>query len=323
MARRPRQCQIYCVATSYEPSVLRIPAPCSTRGEILGSQESGDIFFTELRCCASESHRLVADRACFRLLLTGSYRERSRNQTSLVEPLTVAFRPAGLEYNDDIGEHGAHFFVVELGDFWRDRICGIETPLADLHGSELLWLALHLYREYTRLPDPFAPMAIEGLMMQMLAVVARAKARAGHGVAPPWLQRVIARLHAGLSEEDGLKDLAAVAHVHPVHLSRGFRRFTGLTFGEYVQRLRVQGACRQLLNADATLAGIAGLAGFADQSHLTNVFRHVTGFTPAVLRNLLPSSVETTPQLRPSAMTFYPIPDTVHPSSPMLTLGSR
>jgi AraC family transcriptional regulator len=290
---------------------------------MLGSQESGGIVLTELRRCGHEPCKRFAERASFRLLLSGSYRERLRNQSCLYEPLTVVFRPSGFEDQEDAGEDGAHFFCFELGGLWLDRVRGHEIPLVDLHGGDLLWLALHVYREYTRMPDPFAPLAIEGLVMQMLAALARTRARICHGAPPPWLQRVISRLHAGLGEDDGLRDLAAVARVHPVHLSRAFRRFTGLTFGEYVQRLRVQGACRHMLNSSLTLGEIASLAGFADQSHLTNVFRTITGFTPAVLRDLLPSSSEHAQQFRPSPPTFHPLPDTLHPSSPMLALGSR
>ena len=289
---------------------------------MLGSQECGVIVLTELRRCGPETYQRFAERPSFRLLLNGSYRERLRNQSCLYQPLTVVFRPSGIEYHEDAGEDGSHFFCIELGGPWQDRVRGLETSLADLHGGDLLWLALHVYREYTRLPDPFAPLAIEGLMMQMLATLTRMLARIRHAGPPPWLQRAISRLHAGLGEDDGLRDLAALAHVHPVHLSRAFRRFTGLTFGESVQRLRVQCACRSMLNPSLTLGEIASLAGFADQSHLTNVFRTITGFTPAVLRDLLPSS-ENAQQLRPSLATFHPMPDTLHPSSPMLALGSR
>ena len=255
------------------------------------------------------------------MLLSGSCRERLPNQSCLREPLTVVFQPAGSAQSEEFGA-GTLVFTIELGGTWQDRAYRLQAPVADLHGGDLLWLALHTYREYTRLPDPGAPLAIEGLVMQMLADGARKGARARNGVPPLWLQRVLSRLHAGHGGEEGLKDLALVAHVHPVHLSRGFRRFTGFTFGEYLQRLRVQCACRHMLNPILTLGEIANLAGFADQSHLTNVVRTITGFTPAVLRDLLPADPEGTEQLRPSEQVFHPVQDTAHPTSPMFALGS-
>ena len=323
MAGPARACQIYGVATSLEPIAAHDDGERQANGfPVSGSPELRGLALMESRCRPSEPFRRVSERPCFRLLLAGSYRELSRNQSALYEPVTLVYEPTGLDYRAEAGENGAHFFTIELAEPWLNRVCGIDTLVADLHGGDLLWLALHVYREYTSLPNPFAAIAIEGLVMQILATLARIRWRARQGSPPPWLQRVLARLHSGLSEDDSLKDLAALAHVHPVHLSRGFRRFTGTTFGEYVQRLRVHAACRELLHADATLAAIAINAGFADQSHLTNVFRHITGFTPAVLRDLLPSFADPGSALHPRAIRFHPIPGPLHPTSPMLTFGS-
>ena len=51
----------------------------------------------------------------------------------------------------------------------------------------------------------------------------------------------------------------------------------GCTVGEYLRRLRIERAAEQLSRGDAPLAEIALTAGFADQSHFSNVFRRRTG----------------------------------------------
>jgi AraC family transcriptional regulator len=311
------------VTISSEPAnVLVNHLQDGTSGHVLNSQESGGVILTERTHRASQEFQRVAVRASFRVLLAGSYHERWRNQAGFFRPLTVVFQPQGAESRTEVDEDGAHIFEIELDESWQTRIGPTETLVADLYGGDLLWLGLHIYREYTRMPNPFAALAIEGLVMQMLATATRMRARARQGAPPPWLQRAIARLHGSLGENAGLNDLAKVAHVHPVHLSRMFRRFTGLTFGEYVQRLRVQFACRQLLNPSATLAGIASLAGFADQSHLTNVFRNITGLTPAVLRDLLPTFDESSHPVHCTSEAFHPTPVTVRPATAMFMLGS-
>jgi transcriptional regulator GlxA family with amidase domain len=65
-----------------------------------------------------------------------------------------------------------------------------------------------------------------------------------------------------------------------------FRRVFRATVGEYVRRLRVDAAQRMLTNSDISLAQIALETGFADQSHLTRVFRRATGLTPKLYRAL-------------------------------------
>jgi AraC family transcriptional regulator len=72
--------------------------------------------------------------------------------------------------------------------------------------------------------------------------------------------------------------------VHPTHLARTFRRFHGRSLGDYVTGLRMQRVCRALSETEDPLAAIATDAGFADQSHLTHIFRDVVGTTPARYR---------------------------------------
>jgi AraC family transcriptional regulator len=107
--------------------------------------------------------------------------------------------------------------------------------------------------------------------------------------APPWLARVLDKLHAECCARLTLDDLSAAAGVHPVHLSRVFRRFQREGIGEYTRRLRVRASCRYLLEQELPLAEISLLTGFADQSHFTREFRRITGLTPHAFRSQLRS----------------------------------
>ncbi|HVR24536.1 MAG TPA: AraC family transcriptional regulator [Candidatus Polarisedimenticolia bacterium] len=96
-------------------------------------------------------------------------------------------------------------------------------------------------------------------------------------------------MHQEFSDKIRMCDLADQAGVHPVHLARAFRRTERLTPGEYLQRLRVRAACRKLHDAEYPLAAIAMECGFADQSHLTRIFRKFTKTTPEQFRRTLRS----------------------------------
>lgn len=78
--------------------------------------------------------------------------------------------------------------------------------------------------------------------------------------------------------------MARSVGVHPVHLATTFRRHFGSTIGEYVRRLRIDFATRQIASSEESLCNIALAAGFADQSHFSKVFRQQTGMTPGVFR---------------------------------------
>ena len=72
--------------------------------------------------------------------------------------------------------------------------------------------------------------------------------------------------------------------VHPVTLARGFRKAYGCSVGAYLRWLRVARAARRLAETEAPLAEVALAAGFADQSHFSNVFRRETGLSPSQFR---------------------------------------
>jgi AraC family transcriptional regulator len=98
------------------------------------------------------------------------------------------------------------------------------------------------------------------------------------------------KLHAERCARATLDDLSAAAGVHPVHLSRVFRRFQREGIGEYARRLRIRTACRYLFERELPLTEISLLTGFADQSHFTREFRRVAGLTPHAFRSqLLPA----------------------------------
>jgi AraC family transcriptional regulator len=74
--------------------------------------------------------------------------------------------------------------------------------------------------------------------------------------------------------------------VHPVYLACAFRRHYRSTVGEYVRRLRVEFACRELSATRAPLAQVALAAGFADQSQFSRTFKRVVGLTPTEYRKM-------------------------------------
>jgi len=142
---------------------------------------------------------------------------------------------------------------------------------------------MKMYREFHE-TDAVDDLVVESLLAEMLACVARMR-RENRVLCPPaWLRRIIEKLTAEYSERLTLDDLSREAGVHPVHLSRVFRKCLGVGIGEHVHRLRIRAACEQMLTPEISMAEISVAAGFADQSHFTRAFRRATGMTPAAFR---------------------------------------
>jgi AraC family transcriptional regulator len=217
--------------------------------------------------------------------LKGNYWEQFGRKRVNYKPLTAMFHPPGTTHLDEIGPHGGRFFGVEVKPVWMDRLracLGAVDLDSSLHEGELAWLALRLYREH-RQADACSMLTIEGLVLEMLALVGRMReVKEPHG--PSWLARVMELLNEEFRSNLKVQEIANEVGVHPFHLSRVFRNVQRQTIGEYVQKLRVDYACKQLAQPDSDLASVALASGFADQSHFTRVFKNVTGMTPGAFR---------------------------------------
>jgi AraC family transcriptional regulator len=106
----------------------------------------------------------------------------------------------------------------------------------------------------------------------------------------PWLSAIVERIAERPGRRPSLQDLSEQAGVHPMHLTRTFRRRRGCSIGEFHRRMRVDAAVRTLLMGPLPLAELALTFGYCDQSHFTHEFVRFTGTTPArVLRAFAPS----------------------------------
>lgn len=156
--------------------------------------------------------------------------------------------------------------------------------------GRLTALMFKLYKEFV-ISDEASPLAIEGLVLEMLAEVSRRKPGRDSRTPPRWMILVIDFLEDRYRERITLEEVASAAGVHPVHLARQFRRYKRCTIGEYIRRLRIERACRELSTSNGSLSAIAAGVGFADQSHFSRTFKHVVGLTPAEYRANLPMLV--------------------------------
>lgn len=90
------------------------------------------------------------------------------------------------------------------------------------------------------------------------------------------------RKHA--DEDLSLESVAHACHKNSSTLRKLFREQLGMTFSDYINRLRVERAMDLLRDPHKSLAEIAVDVGFYDQSHFGKVFRQISGYTPALYR---------------------------------------
>ena len=82
-----------------------------------------------------------------------------------------------------------------------------------------------------------------------------------------------------------LADVARAVGTSPYHLTRSFKRVTGLSLHAYRLQLRLQAGLERAVGGEP-LDRIAVDCGFAHHSHFTATFREHFGTTPSVLRKI-------------------------------------
>lgn len=91
-----------------------------------------------------------------------------------------------------------------------------------------------------------------------------------------------------LCEKLRLPDIAAQVFIHPDYLSVLFKKETGETITRYIQKRRVQEACRFLRFSHYPITDIAGYFQFSSQSAFTKVFKQFQSLTPKQYRDQSP-----------------------------------
>jgi AraC family transcriptional regulator len=219
----------------------------------------------------------------FSMLLAGTYRERFGGATWDGRPLDMVLRPPQAEHCDEIGPRGATFLCVDVTqDYWDSlAAAGIRLERRAFESRRMSNTALRLLRAIHDRPAGCRP-ATEALVTEMIGEYA-AEGRRPASRAPRWLADLDERLRADPGGAR-LSAIAAELGLHPVHVSRVFKRHHGVTLSQHLRELRLRRAARDLLATDEPIAALAGRHGFADQSHLTRALSRAAHWTPAGLR---------------------------------------
>lgn len=162
----------------------------------------------------------------------------------------------------------------------------LDPLVRDAAVAQLLW------RLHRALEAAAPPLARDVLLAEALVALAARHGERAHrppakGGNMPAIRRIRDYLHAAFAEEITLDRLAAIAGMSRFHLSRQFRRATGLPPHTYLLQLRLREA-RRLLAAGEAPAEVAAAVGFVDQSHFTRRFKGAYGITPAVFARAAP-----------------------------------
>lgn len=228
------------------------------------------------------------ENAYFTFILAGCVIEGNKKETYNCTPGSLLFHN-WQESHYNIKPRGfTRGFHIELEHKWFQTL---DIDLRSLQGSinlkhpDLRILMFNIFKE-SIINDSCSTLSIQALLAMLLSRMALTK-EASSGKTPVWVPALREMLHDTPPENWSLGALADNLGIHPVHLSRDFKKYFGCTLGEYIRRIKVQQSLSLLLDKDLSLTEIALAAGFADQSHFIRCFKAVNGLKPSHYRNIL------------------------------------
>ena len=237
-----------------------------------------------------ELTRHFHEHAYLSYVLDGPYLESYGGSESVTcAPGVLRYLPPG-QNHANVFDEGSHCLIVEVENQALRRVeehsKALDRP-GEIQGIASTWLGRRLNHEF-RQKDDLAPVALEGILLEILAEGARkVEAVADSNAAlPRWLSIARDYMEANALRAVRLAEIAAAAGVHRVHLSREFRRCFSTTAGEYLRRKRIEHACHLVAASEMPLAEIATKCGFSDQSHFSATFRSKMGLTPGRYRQM-------------------------------------
>jgi AraC family transcriptional regulator len=230
------------------------------------------------------------ERATVAVILNGSFDGLMQRSSRPCPAATILTEPAGEPHGNLFERAGARVLTIQP-DSSRlellEPLTGVLNEVNHLRDLAVTTLARRAAAEM-RAPDQVTPFAVEGLILELLALTARLRGTRAIGAErqpPPWLGEARELLHGCYRERLRVADVASAVGVHPVHLARVFHVHLGTTVGAYARGLRLAWAAGRLTHSDDLIAQIAVQAGFFDQSHFTRAFKRHFGLTPLAYRN--------------------------------------
>lgn len=256
-----------------------------TQGDRLDVLDVGDFVLTRTR--HRGELRLPAHahaESTITLVLRGGFVESFGRTRVDCRAGSALVKPAGVEHANRYGAEGCDSLLIEVRPAQERSLLSRAVAGVRHLPSELSRGIVRRIQRESSVDDPASRLLLDGLIRQLLGLGWRRSEESSGS--PPWLARLIERLHDTYRDAPRVAELAAEAGVHPDHLTRVFKAHTGSLVGEFVRELQIEGAARDLRGSDLPIAVIAARQGFSDQSHLTRWFRRHTGTTPGRYRSL-------------------------------------
>lgn len=262
-------------------------------GDYLKKTTAGDFVLVEaIHQSGFEISKHVHEHTGITVTTQGSFTQRFGRRSVECVSDSIQITPLGEAHSNQYGSAGARCLHIKVNPKRTEALRAVSNALerpAYIQGRCVTIFERKIKKEL-KIMDSASMLAIESMILEMLAHITRTYSRKISPLKPPeWLCAARDFIHACFDQQISLNDVANSVGMNAAHLARMFRKYYHVSVGEYVRCLRLDYAARQLSHSEQTLIEIAYSSGFYDQSHFSHLFKLQTGITPTEFRKITKS----------------------------------
>lgn len=257
-------------------------------GNTFATVSTGGLTITETEYTHEWVDWHYHENAYFTFLLRGKLIEGTKKEKNLcAEGALLYHNCQEPHYNIKPAGYSRGFHVEVTGE-WQKKLglnAGIEGNYS-INSPLVINKFKNIYSEFSRNSDDTG-FAIEESLVDIFGLLQNSANSAGSRK-PAWIGYLDSILKLRFNQKLSLRSLSEELDVHPVHLSRDFKKHFNSTLSGYIRKLKLQHALKLISSGGISFTQIAHECGFADQSHFLRWFRQATGLSPKAYRTKFP-----------------------------------
>jgi AraC family transcriptional regulator len=211
-------------------------------------------------------------------VLNGGSLEKRRNREVERQPGKITFYHSGEYHQSTNIIHSSKHINLEIEQSFLTEYEIVESAIDETinRNNDAKFLLLRVYKELT-VADELSAISIRMLLLDLINYSLPFHVKEKR---PKWIIEIENIIQIKWDEHLSLNDLSTAVNVHPVTISKMFHKYHSCTLGQYMRKLKIEKALTLIKTSNYSLTEIAFECGFADQSHFTRTFKHMTGLLP-------------------------------------------
>ena len=132
-----------------------------------------------------------------------------------------------------------------------------------------------------RINDAFSLSTLQADLLSIFQIYMGQETSSGQPMESSYLRKAKDYVNRMYAQEISLTDIAGYLNLHPNYFSALFKKDCGMTFMEYLRKVRIEKACALMQQSNYKLYEIAEQVGYHDALQFNRAFHKETGVSPS------------------------------------------